>query len=238
MPPGAPPDPAEAALLTPFAASLLPGALDGYALPETGSDNARRNRRAALRLLSDAGWEPDAAGRQRNAAGQALELELLLRQGQADMQAVATAWAGMLDQLGISLGVTVIDPAQYVERTNAYDFDLTHMLRLMSLSPGYEQFLYWGRAGVDAPGTRNLAGVNDPAVEAMIQTLLTTEDRAIFTAAARALDRLLMTGRYAVPLWYAPVSRLAIDARLRFPDRLPLYGDWTGFLPEVWWLAP
>jgi peptide/nickel transport system substrate-binding protein len=236
MTPGAPAGGIERALLEPFADSLPPGALEGYALPVSDGAGNRRNIRAALRLLAEAGYEPDAQGRQRNAAGQALDLTLLLRQGQADLQAVATAYAGMLDQVGITLRTTVIDPAQFVERTNAYDFDLTHMLRLMSLSPGYEQVLYWGAAGVDAPGTRNLAGVNSPAVEAMIATLLTTDDRDTFVAATRALDRALMAGRYVVPLWYSPTSRLAVDARLRHPERLPLYGDWTGFLPEVWWL--
>jgi peptide/nickel transport system substrate-binding protein len=238
MTPGAPAEGIERDLLAPFADSLPPGALDGYALPVSDGSGNRRNIRAALRLLAEAGYEPDAQGRQRNADGQLLELTLLLRQGQADLQAVATAYTGMLDQLGITLRTTVIDPAQFVERTNAYDFDLTHMLRLMSLSPGYEQVLYWGAAGVEAPGTRNLAGVNSPAVEAMIATLLTTEDRETFVAATRALDRALMAGRYVVPLWYSPASRLAVDARLRHPDRLPLYGDWTGFLPEVWWMEP
>jgi len=238
MAPGAPAEGAEAALLAPFADRLLPGTLQGYALPVTEGAGNRRNLRAAARLLAEAGWEPDAAGRLRHGDGRALELELLLRQGQADLQAVAAAYAEMLAPLGIALRITVIDPAQYVERTNAYDFDLTHMLRLMSLSPGYEQYLYWGAAGVEAPGTRNLAGVNDPAVEAMIATLLNTDDPEVFVAAARALDRLLMAGRYVIPLWYARESRLAVDARLRHPDRLPLYGDWTGFLPEVWWFEP
>jgi peptide/nickel transport system substrate-binding protein len=238
MDPGEPAQGIERDLLAPFAGSLPPGALDGYALPESRGAGNRRNLRRALQVLAEAGWEPDAQGRQRNAAGEPLDLTLLLRQGQSDLQAVATGYAAMLDQVGIGLRVTVIDPAQYVERTGRYDFDLTHMLRLMSLSPGYEQVLYWGSAGVDTPGTRNLAGVNDPAVEAMIEALLTTDDPATFVAATRALDRVLMAGRYVVPLWYSPASRLAVDARLRHPARLPLYGDWTGFLPEVWWMEP
>lgn len=238
MTPGAEAAGIERDLLAPFEDSLPPGTLQGYALPEAQGQGNRRSLRAALAILAEAGWEPDNQGRQRNSMGQPLELTLLLRQGQADLQAVATAYVAMLDQLGITLRVTVIDPAQYVERTGSYDFDLTHMLRLMSLSPGYEQVLYWGAGGVDQPGTRNLAGVNTPAVEAMIATLLSTEDRETFVAATRALDRALMAGRYVVPLWYSPVSRLAVDARLRHPDRLPLYGDWTGFLPEVWWMEP
>ncbi len=223
-------------LLEPFADNLNPGALEGYALPvnEAGPGN-RRNMRAAARLLAEAGWEPDSAGRLRNAAGERFAFDILLRQGQPEVQSIATIYIDALDQLGITARIMQIDSAQYVERTNAYDFDMTHFVRLMSLSPGNEQWLYWGSEGVEMPGTRNLAGVDSPAVEAMITTMLETDSAETFTAATRALDRALMAGRYAIPFWFAPVSRLAIAQGLHFPDRLPIYGDWTGFLPEVWW---
>ena len=236
--PGTPAEGLERDLLAPFAASLPPGTLEGVALPATGPENTRRNLRAALRLLAEAGWEPDAQGRLADAAGQPLSLTILLPQGRADLQTLATAYAASLESLGIAARLETIDPAQYVARTAAYDFDITHMLRLMSLSPGVEQVLYWGRAGRTEPGTRNLAGLDEPAIEALLTALTTTGDRATFVAAARALDRVLMATRTMIPFWYAPVSRLAVDARLRHPDRLPLYGDWTGFLPEVWWLQP
>jgi non-ribosomal peptide synthetase component F len=90
------------------------------------------------------------------------------------VQAIASIYIEALDQLGITARVMQIDSAQYVERTNAYDFDMTHFVRLMSLSPGNEQWLYWGSEGVEMPGTRNLAGVDSPAVEAMITTMLET----------------------------------------------------------------
>jgi len=236
---GMQPGPAEgrvAELLAPFAATLLPGALDGYALPRHDAPaDTRRNLRAALRLMAEAGWEPGADGRLRNAEGQPFTFDILLRQGSAELLAVATTWTQALATAGIEARITTVDPAQYVERSTAYDFDVTHFLRFMSLSPGNEQRLYWGRAGVSEPGSRNWAGVDDPAIEAMIATLLETDDPETFTAAARALDRVLMAGRYAVPLWYTARARLALAADLHFPDRLPLYGDWTGFMPEVWW---
>ena len=232
---GMTPGPAQglvAEALAPFAADLPPGAIDGYALPV---HEGRRTLRAAARLLAEAGWTPDGAGVLRNAAGEAFAFEILLQQGQTEYQTAAAAWVGSLESLGIAARVTMIDPAQYVERTNAQDFQVTHMLRLMSLSPGNEQTLYWAASGVDQPGTRNWAGVNMPAVDALIAAMLAAEDPAVFTATAQALDRVLMAGRYVVPLWYSPVSRLAVDQGLRFPARLPIYGDWTGFLPEVWW---
>lgn len=237
--PDSPPQGLERALLEPYAASLPPGTLEGAPLPQTGPANARRNLRAALRLLAEAGWEPDAQGRLRGGDdGRALALTLLLPQGRADLQTLATTYVASLEMLGINARIESVDPAQYVARSAAYDFDITHMLRLMSLSPGVEQYLYWGRAGVTQPGTRNLAGLDEPAIEGLLATMTGTEDPETFVAAARALDRVLMATRTMVPFWYAPVSRLAVDGRLRHPERLPLYGDWTGFLPEVWWLEP
>jgi len=235
---GMQPGPAEGqerALLEPFADSLPPGALEEYALPVSDGAANRRNLRAAMRLLADAGWEPDASGVLRNAGGEAFAFELLLRQGSGEIMAIANTYIGALERLGIRARLAVIDSAQYVERSNAYDFDMTHFVRLMSLSPGNEQLLYWGSDGVEQPGSRNLAGVNSPAAEAMIETLLETDDAEVFTAATRALDRVLMAGRYAVPFWYTPDARLAVARGLQYPERLPMYGDWTGFMPEVWW---
>lgn len=224
-----------AELLAPFAAELPPGAIEGYALPVNDGRNARRNRREAMRLLAEAGWEPDNAGILRNASGQAFGFEILLLQGQAEILATAQAFVEDLQALGIQARVNVIDSAQYVQRTNQYDFDMTYAQRLMSLSPGNEQYLYWGSEGVDNPGTRNFAGVQDPAVEALIGTMLSAGSDEEFTAAARALDRVLMAGRYAIPFWFSPISRMAVQSNLHFPDSLPIYGDWTGFLPETWW---
>jgi peptide/nickel transport system substrate-binding protein len=112
---------------------------------------------------------------------------------------------------------------------------MTHYVRSLSLSPGNEQTLYWGAAGVTEPGTRNWMGMNSPAAEAMIQTMITSTDPEEFAAATRALDRVLTTGRYVVPIWYSAVSRIAHSRSLRYPERLPIYGDWLGFQPDVWW---
>jgi peptide/nickel transport system substrate-binding protein len=232
-------DPAQgrvAELLAPYADTLLPGAIEGYALPRSdGTEANRANMRAATRALAEAGWTPDAAGVMRNAQGTALGFEILLRQGSAEQQAIANLYQAALGRLGIEARVATVDSAVYTERTNAYDFDVTHFTRFMSLSPGNEQWLYWGSAGVETPGSRNLMGMDSPAAEAMIRHLLEAREPSEFVAAAQALDRILMAGRYAVPWWYADESRLALASRLHFPERLPLYGDWTGFLPEVWW---
>jgi peptide/nickel transport system substrate-binding protein len=140
-----------------------------------------------------------------------------------------------LKRLGIDARVQTVDDAQYKQRTNDYSFDMTHYIRSLSLSPGNEQMLYWGSAGVTEPGTRNWMGMNSPAAEAMITAMLNAPDQQGFIDATQALDRILTAGRYVVPMWYSDVSRIAHRKELKFPDRLPLYGDWLGFQPEVWW---
>jgi peptide/nickel transport system substrate-binding protein len=78
-------------------------------------------------------------------------------------------------------------------------------------------------------------GMNSPAAEAMIKAMLSTTDRAEFVVATQALDRILTSGRYVIPMGYSNISRMAHAKALKFPQKLPVYGDWLGFQPEVWW---
>jgi peptide/nickel transport system substrate-binding protein len=226
---------AEAALLAPFAADLPPGTVEGYALPVSdGSEANRAGIRAATELLEQAGWTVQD-GVLKNAAGEPFVFEILLVQGADEMMAIANIYIEALQRLGIQARITSVDSAQYKERTTSYDFDMTHYIRSLSLSPGNEQMLYWGSAGVTEPGTRNWMGINSPAAEAMISTMLAAKSRDDFIVATKALDRVLTAGRYVIPIWYADRSRIAHDAHLKYPEKLPLYGDWIGFQPDVWW---
>lgn len=225
-----------AELLAPFAASLVPGTLEGYTLPVSdGSELNRKTTRAALKLLAEAGWEAGADGVLKNAAGEPFKFEIVLQQGMGETQSVVDIYVEALRRLGIFTTVTVVDDAQYQARKNAYDFDMTYMWVATSLSPGNEQYLYWGSKGVTEPGSRNLMGINSPAAEAMIAAMLNAQSSEDFTAAVRALDRVLTSGRYVIPFWYSKVSRLAHRRELHFPAQIPLYGDWPGFQPDVWW---
>lgn len=235
MEPGQPATGRVADLLAPFAADLLPGALEGYALPVSdGSEANRAGIRTATALLAEAGWTV-TDGVLKDAAGAPFAFEILLTQGADELISVSSIFVESLKRLGIAARITTVDSAQYKERTNSFDFDMTHVIRSLSLSPGNEQMLYWGSAGADQPGSRNLMGMKSPATEAMIQTLLTATTREDFVAATQALDRVLTTGRYVIPMWYSDVSRLAHRKELKFPARLPIYGDWLGFQPDVWW---
>jgi len=222
-------------LLEPFKHDLLPGALEGYSLPVSdGSARNRANIRKATAILEEAGYTVDE-GVLKNAAGEPFAFDILLRQGSAERKAIIDIYVQGLERLGITATVSTVDSAQYKERTNAYDFDMTYYRRGMSLSPGNEQTLYWGSAGVSAPGTRNWMGMNSPAAEAMINKILNSTSRDDFVAATRALDRVLTTGRYVIPIYQWTIARIAHDARLKYPENLPIYGDWIGWQPDVWW---
>ncbi len=222
--------------LEPFADQLPPGAIEGYALPV--SDGTERNRdgtQAALDLFAEAGWSLDDAGIMRNAAGEPFTFEIVLETGASEPETMIQMYMQSLSRIGIVPTVTQVDSAQYKERTDNYDFGMTFYRRALSLSPGNEQTLYWGSTSADTVGGRNLMGVKSPAIDAMIERLLTSEDQEDFRAAAQAIDRILTAGRYVIPIYQWNVARIAHDANLHYPEYIPLFGDWPGWQPDVWW---
>lgn len=222
-------------LLMPFAADLPKDVMDGYSMPlSDGSERKRRNLRRAKKLLEQAGWTVQN-GVLKDANGAPFTIEVLLKAGSASNEAIINIYGDALKRLGITVTIASVDAAQFSERTNNYDFDMTYYRRALSLSPGNEQRLYWGADGVNKPGTRNYMGMDVPAAEAMIDQMLSATNQADYVAAVKALDRILTTGRYVIPLWHSVVSRLAHKSDLHFPATLPMYGDWTGFVPDVWW---
>ncbi len=222
-------------LLEPFADELPPGALEGYALPVgDGSLRNRPNLRRAMDLMEQAGYRIEQ-GRMVDAAGRPFRFEVLLPQGSTEEQSIIDLFVQALDRMGITPGISTVDSAQFQERTNQFDFDMTYFRRGLSLSPGNEQKLYWGAQSANEPGSRNLMGMQSPAADAMIDTLLNATEREDFVAAARALDRILTTGRYVIPIYQWNISRIAHVKELTYPQRLPIYGDWIGWHPDVWW---
>ncbi|WP_457649508.1 extracellular solute-binding protein [Profundibacter sp.] len=225
-----------AELLAPFADQLPPDTIEGYTLPVSdGSERNRKNIRKAMALLEQAGWDVEN-GVMQNSAGQPFAFEIVLKQGASEVRSIVDLYVESLKRLGMQPTVTVIDKAQYKERTNAYDFDMAFYARGASLSPGNEQMLYWGSAGVTRPGTRNWMGMGLPAAEAMINAMLNARDQEELGIAAHALDRIITAGRYVIPIWSGGPSRIAHKSYLHYrADHLPIYGDWIGFMPDVWW---
>ncbi|WP_439524173.1 extracellular solute-binding protein [Marivita sp.] len=222
-------------LLEPFAADLLPGALDGYALPQSdGTERNRGNIRAAIDLMEQAGYTI-SEGKMVGPDGEPFTFEILLQQGSSEEQSIIDLFTQSLERVGITPKITAIDSAQFKERTTNYDFDMSYNRWGMSLSPGNEQKLYWGCDGVETPGTRNWMGMCSPAAEAMIDAILNSDTREDFVAATQALDRVLTTGRYVIPIYQWNISRIAHAKELKYPEAIPIYGDWIGWQPDVWW---
>ncbi len=223
------------ALLEPHSDELLPGAMEGYTPPE--GDGTERNRagiRAALDLMELAGWTVQD-GVMADASGAPFTFDILLNQGTTSHQQITDLYVSALERLGINASVTAIDAAQLRERTNAFDFDMAVYRRSLSLSPGNEQNFYWSAKAADEDGSRNWMGMKSPAAEAMINAILSASSQDDFVAATRALDRVLTSGRYVIPFWHSPVSRLAHVKELKKPATTQIYGDWIGYMPDVWW---
>lgn len=226
---------AVADLLAPFADDLLPGVMEGYALPQ--SDGTLRNRaglRRALTLMEEAGWTTQD-GKLRNSAGEAMAFTILLDQTRSEDRAIADLYTQALERMGIDVTTDLVDGAQYTARTTTFDFDMTYHRRAMSLSPGNEQYFYWGSEAADTEGAPNLMGARDPAIDAMIAAMLTASTAQDSLAATRALDRLLIAGRYVVPFWQFTTDRIAHIKEMKYPEVIPIYGDGPDWMPQFWW---
>lgn len=221
--------------LEPFADDIPADAITGYALPVSdGSERNRANIGAALDLMEQAGYTIQN-GVMSGEDGTPFTFDILLETNSTENTAIIDIYVQSLSRLGITPTVTSADSAQYKSRTDAYDFDMTYFQRGLSLSPGNEQFLYWGSDAADVVGGRNMMGVKSEAVDAMINLLLTSQDQDDFLAATRGLDRLLTAGRYVMPIYQWNISRIAHDKNLHYPDVMPIFGDWPGWQPDLWW---
>lgn len=230
-----PASPEVRALLEPFADTLLPGTLDAYDLPVgDGTARNRGNLRRAAKLLSEAGWSVEN-GRLVNESGQPFTFTVLLRQGDQTMGRVLDMYTQALEKLGIAVRIDQVDDAQFTEREAALDFDMIPFRRALSLSPGNEQRFYWGSEVADSPGTRNIPGINSPAIDSMIDRILSVRTPESFATAVHALDRVLTTGRYVIPIWNYEVGRIAHAKQMKFSSKIPIYGDGPYFMPDFWW---
>jgi peptide/nickel transport system substrate-binding protein len=228
---GRPADGRERELLKPFAAHIKPEILDGsYRLPVTdGSGRDRTTLRAALQLLSEAGFDLDGTVLHSRATRTPLTFEILVTT--RDQERIALAYARDLKRAGIEATVRAVDPVQFDQRRLGFEFDMIQNRWDQSLSPGNEQSFYWGSAAADNPGTRNYMGAKDPAIDAMIAAMLEAREHPAFVSAVRALDRTLMSGFYAIPLFNVSEQWIARWNRIERPSATAL----SGYLPETWW---
>nr|WP_245815209.1 extracellular solute-binding protein [Shimia gijangensis] len=224
-----------ASILSPFASDLPDDTLSAYRLPTSnGSNRNRANMRHAMKLLSEAGYEVED-GILKGPDGTPFSFEILLRQGDQQDKAIIDIYRKSLEKLGIFVTVSAVDNAQYAQRINAFDFDMTDYRRALSLSPGNEQSLYWGSEAADQEGSRNLMGIRSKPVDTLVAALTSAKTADEFKTTAQALDRVLTTGRYVIPIWTYAVGRIAHTSDLKHPDTLPIYGDGVEWMPGVWW---
>jgi peptide/nickel transport system substrate-binding protein len=228
---GRPADQREKALLEPFADAVRADVLDGAWSPPVsdGSGRDRGTLKRALGLFAAAGYELRGTELVERKSGRPFTFEILVTAREEER--LALLFSQSLKRAGIAARVRMVDAVQYEGRRLSYDFDMIHNRWDQSLSPGNEQAFYWGSAAADQPGTRNYMGVQSPAVDAMIAALLKAEGHDDFVAAVRALDRVLISGFYVVPLFHLPAEWVARWTTVGRPATTPLYG----YLPETWW---
>ena len=231
---GRPADARERALLAPFPGAVREDMLEGrWAPPVTdGSGRDRDTLKRALDLLSAAGFELRGTELRNRRSGEPLTFEILVTT--REQERLALPFIRDLKRAGIVATLRTVDAVQFDRRKLTYDFDMIENRWDQSLSPGNEQAFYWGSAAADLEGTRNYMGVRSAAIDAVIAALLKARERAEFVPAVRALDRLLMSGFYVVPLFHSPDQWIARWTPIARPPVTPLFG----YLPETWWRTP
>jgi peptide/nickel transport system substrate-binding protein len=229
-----PADARERELLKPYPDAVRPDVLDGtWSPPATdGSGRDRASLRQALALLAAAGYELKDTKLRERGSGRPFSFEIMVTS--RDEERLALAFASNLARAGIAAQVRLVDAVQYDQRRITFDFDMIEYRWEQSLSPGNEQSFYWGSAAADQQGSRNYMGARSAAIDAMIAAMLRARERTDFVAAVRALDRVLISGFYVVPLFYLPEQWVARWAFIEHPARTSL----SGYLPETWWHQP
>jgi microcin C transport system substrate-binding protein len=203
-----------------------------YSNPVGGSpENTRSNLREAIRLMKEAGYEIKDRKLVNTKTNEALTVEFLA--SDPNSERFFLFYKPSLERLGVDVTVRTVDDAQYENRLRQWDFDVITASWGQSLSPGNEQRGFWGTQAADQPGSRNLVGIKNEAVDAMIDKVIFAKSREELVAATKALDRVLLWNNYVVPQWTYGKVRSARWDRFGRPKELPRYG--LSAFPTVWW---
>ncbi len=222
----------ERALLASAQTSIPIEILDGTWTPpepDASGHNDRELARQAIELLNEAGWELKGKVLRRKADGTPFSFEIMV--GTAEQERLALNYRGTLARIGVDARVRRVDDVQFWRRAASFDFDMMQRTWPVSLSPGNEQRNRWGSQAADNQGSLNYAGVKSPAVDAALDALLAAREREEFVDAIRALDRLLISGFYVVPLFNVRDQWIAYSTKIAHPEPVPLLGAPI----ETWW---
>lgn len=195
--------------------------------------DARARLRAAQQLLTDAGWEVQNGILTEKATGQPLRFTVTL--DQPGFQRIVEPWLNNLQKLGIQGTMQVVDDAVYERIIRTYDFDIVVASFGQSQSPGNEQRDYWHSEAAAAEGSRNIIGIKNPAVDALVEAIISATSRPALVTATHALDRVLWHEHYVIPHWYIATHRLTYWNKFTYPKTLPLYFGPLGHL-MYWWV--
>ena len=225
------PSDAELEWLAPYRDELPARVFDqAYTPPSTKDSSLRENLRKAFARLNEAGWSVSDGVLTHTETGKTMAFEILLVS--PSFERVVLPFKRNLERLGAEVSVRTVDPTQYQNRMESFDFDMTVHVAPQSLSPGNEQRDFWSCEAADIGGSRNVAGVCDPVVEDLIQAVIDAPDREALVTRARALDRVLQWGFYAIPNWYIDRFRVAYWDRFGRPAQNPPYG----LALDTWWV--
>ncbi len=205
-----------------------------YTNPVGGTpENVRANLRESLRLLKQAGYEVRNQKLTSVKTGEPFTIEFLVSAGDPNSERFVSFYKPSLERLGMTITIRAVDEAQYINRERNRDFDIITNVWGQSLSPGNEQRGNWGSQAADQPGSENLIGIKNPAVDALIERVIFAKDRAELVAATKALDRVLLWNHYVVPQWTYGKQRAARWNRFGRPETLPQYA--ASAFPTIWW---
>lgn len=225
------PDKAELELLEPLRGQIPDEVFTTpFKLPVSdGSGIIRERRLQAWQLLQEAGYRIEK-DRLVNADGEPLAFEFII--AQTNLERVLLPFKRNLAELGIEMTIRRADVSQYINRMRSRDFDMTSAIWPQSNSPGNEQRDFWHSSSFDNPGSRNFIGLQDPAIDRLVEGLINADSRDSLITHSRALDRVLLWGHYVIPNYYTDSWRIAHWKHLKRPATPPLY-DYGLF---TWWI--
>ena len=226
------PSPEELKILEPYRGKIPDEVFTTeYNPPKTdGSGDDRANLEIASKILDDAGWKVVDGVRTKD--GLKLDFEILL--DDPTFERVSQPFIQNLGEIGVKAHIRTVDTAQYQKRTDQFDYDMTVNLVAQSLSPGNEQRDFWGSKSADITGGRNLSGIKDPVIDALVEKIVGATDRDDLVTSTRALDRVLQWGFYYIPHWNAPFNRVAYWNKYAHPATMPKYS----LTYDTWWFDP
>jgi microcin C transport system substrate-binding protein len=204
-----------------------------FKLPVTdGTGNVRDLARRSLTLLKEAGWEIKD-GKMTDKAGKKLAFEMLLND--ASFERIALPYKQNLERIGVDMNVRTVDTAQFKRREDEFDFDMMSDGFGQSLSPGNEQRDFWGSKAAGTPGSRNTAGIKDPAIDRLIEQLIGAPDRESLITVTRALDRVLLWNHFVLPAWHNNKAFVAYWNKFARPEKSAKYAP---VALDTWWVDP